>query len=404
MCPKVVIIGHGYTSRLGIIRSLAELDCEITVIAMVFHSLIGRLLRGEGGKPIDCCSSYVKRVLYCNAKDSEELIQVLLTRCTDKEQKVILIPDSDFSASVVDLNQERLKPHFFFPHISYSAGSVVHWMRKTEQKKLALRVGLDVAQDCTVEIKGGQYIIPEGIRFPCFTKPLATISGGKQFLKRCNNEDDLRRVLDRVICEYDETEILVEDYKRIDTEYAVVGFSDRESVVIPGVIEFITNSQSHFGIAREGRIIPVVGFESVIEAFKEFVRRIGFWGLFDIDFYKSEGSFYFGELNLRFGGSGYAYTAMGVNLPSMYVRSLIGESTANMKKDVTESATFVNERMCIDDWSFYKISEQKMHCILDSADIRFVYDENDLGPQKRFDRYIRIQRVKRVLRKWLNKV
>ena len=56
MRQKVVIIGHGYTSRLGLIRSLADLDCEITVIAMVFNGWFGRLIRFEGGKPIDCRS------------------------------------------------------------------------------------------------------------------------------------------------------------------------------------------------------------------------------------------------------------------------------------------------------------------------------------------------------------
>ena len=56
---KVVIIGHGYTSRLGIIRSLASSGCEIIVVSMVFHGRMGRFLRFEGGKPIDCCSKYV---------------------------------------------------------------------------------------------------------------------------------------------------------------------------------------------------------------------------------------------------------------------------------------------------------------------------------------------------------
>ena len=34
MPPKVVIIGHSYTSRLGIIRSVAQIGSEITVIVM----------------------------------------------------------------------------------------------------------------------------------------------------------------------------------------------------------------------------------------------------------------------------------------------------------------------------------------------------------------------------------
>ena len=32
MTPKVVIIGHGYLSRLSLVRSVAEIGCEVLVI------------------------------------------------------------------------------------------------------------------------------------------------------------------------------------------------------------------------------------------------------------------------------------------------------------------------------------------------------------------------------------
>lgn len=403
MKQKVVIIGHGYTSRLGIIQSLAELDCEITVIAMVFHGWFGRFLRFEWGKPIDCYSKHVNKMFYCYAKDEEALIDLLLGKCSDSHQKVIVIPDSDFSAAAIDRNQDRLKKHFSFPHINHTPGAVEQWMHKTVQKKLAKQMGMNVTQDCIVTVKDGHYIVPKGVRYPCFTKPLATISGGKGFLRRCNDEVELRKVLDEVGIKFPNTEVLVEDFKVIDTEYAVVGFSDGTNVIIPGVIEFIVNSSSHFGIAREGKIMPVTGFEPLMEQFKEFVRKVGFFGLFDIDFYESDGKMYFGEMNLRFGGSGYAYTAMGVNLPAMFVKSLLGESIDDMKQDVTDMATYVNERMCIDDWGFYHITEKEMRSIIGSADIRFVYDESDPGPQKKLERYIQMNKIKRKLRKWIRK-
>lgn len=403
MKQKVVIIGHGYTSRLGIVRSLAELDCEITVVAMVFHGRLGRFVRFDWGKPVDCYSKYVNKVLFCYAKGEEDLIRLLLERCVSTPQKTIIIPDSDFSAAVIDRNQERLQEHFLFPHINHTPGAVEHWMHKTVQKQLAKEIGLNVTQDRTVTMRNGHYDLPDGVRYPCFTKPLATISGGKQFLKRCDDEAGLRKVLDGVGKQFPDTEVLVEDFKTIDTEYAVVGFSDGDNVIIPGVIEFIVNSKSHFGIAREGKIMPVAGFERLLEQFKEFVRKVGFVGLFDIDFYESNGEMYFGEMNLRFGGSGYAYTAMGVNLPAMLVRSLRGESINGMKQEVTETATYVNERMCVDDWSFYHITEQEMKSIINSAEIRFIYDDNDRGPQRKLERFIREQRIKRKLRRWLKK-
>ena len=400
MKQKVVIIGHSYTSRLGLIRSLAELDCEITVVAMVFHNWFGRMIRMEGGKPIDCCSKFVDRVLYCHVQDGEGLISLLLDKCADSSQKVILIPDSDFAAAAIDDNQERLKESFLFPHIDHSPGAVRHWMDKTVQKDLARKIGLDTVDGRIVSVVDRQYAIPEGVNFPCFTKALATISGGKQFLRRCDNEAQLRSVLDKVSLKYN-TQVLVEDYKPINAEYAVVGFSDGSNVVIPGVIEFIANSNSHFGIAREGLVRPTCGFEDLLEKFRGFVRQIGFCGLFDIDFYESEGKLFFSEMNLRFGGSGYACTAMGANLPAIFVRYLRGEDYHDLIHNIDRNATYVNERMCLDDYLSGHITWKECLQIIKRSEIRFVFDEQDAGPQRKFRKYcnyVKLNRMRKRIR------
>ena len=121
----------------------------------------------------------------------------------------------------------------------------------------------------------------------------------------------------------------------------------------------------------------------------------------NILFYESDGLLYFGEINLRYGGSGYAYSALGVNLPAMLVRTLCGESIEGMPDTVTKEATYVNERVCIDDWVSGTLSKQDMHRIINSADIRFVYDIGDPEPQRQLMRYIRLLAIKRVLKKYI---
>jgi hypothetical protein len=76
MKQKVVIIGHSYSSHLGIIRSVAQMGCEITVIVMTGSKRDGRSIIDK--KPIDCYSKYVSHVYYCLRKDKEELIRILL--------------------------------------------------------------------------------------------------------------------------------------------------------------------------------------------------------------------------------------------------------------------------------------------------------------------------------------
>lgn len=395
---KVVVIGHGSTLRLGTVRAIAELGCEITVVVLAWGSRWTKRLDTQ--KPFDCYSKYITRIHYCLATDQEALIRLLLDKCKETGQKVILLPTSDFSAVALDENRARLAEYFLFPHIAGTSKSIHYWMDKERQKEVAREIGLNVPDAHIVAIQNRSYTLPEGISYPCFTKALVTLVGGKQCFNRCNNPQELCRALDAIATKQD-AQILVEDFKEIETEYAVLGFSDGKEVVIPGVVHLLSQTASHFGVAMIGKIIPTAGFERIIEQFKEFVRRIGFVGIFDIDFYYSEGRFYFDEMNLRFGGSGYAVTKLGVNLPAMLVRHLRGEGISGMKMQIDTTATYVNERMCEDDWYRGLITSAQYRQILASADISFVRDEQDPEPQKMFARMHRMLPAKKFLRKLL---
>ena len=133
MKQKVVVIGHGFTSRLSIIRAVGMVDCEVIVIVMAWNSKITKRL--DKSIPVDCRSKYVSKIYWCHYSDGEGLLRILLEKCLDSRQKVIIIPDSDYSAAVIDENQEVLKEHFLFPHIHHQPGAVVDWMNKERQKQ-----------------------------------------------------------------------------------------------------------------------------------------------------------------------------------------------------------------------------------------------------------------------------
>ena len=396
-CQKVVIIGHGFTSRLAVIRSVAQVGCEITVIVITGYKRDGKTLNTK--KPIDCYSKYVSHIYYSAYRDEQGLVQILLEKCSAPKHKVVIIPDSDFSAAVIDKNQEQLKEQFLFPHIHHSAGAVVEWMDKVKQKNLAVEIGLNVASSSIISIRDKSYNIPDNIDYPCFTKPLATIVGGKQILKKCCNKKDLREILDKAGSIAD-MQVLVEDFKPIEIEYAVLGFSDGYDAIIPGVIQILELAHGgHFGVACKGKVMPVDGFEDLIAKFKQFILKIGFVGVFDIDFYQSNGDFYFGELNLRIGGSLYAFTKLGVNLPGMMVKSLMGESLTDMKKIVTGNTTFANERMCLGDWYLNYMSTKEYHNVTKSVQISFIKDDEDPIPYKVYKRKFRVLQIKRIVKK-----
>lgn len=400
MKQKVVVIGHGYTSRLGVIRALGKAGYEVVVIVMTPNRVESTQAYS---KPIDCYSKHVNQFYFCPS-NPESLVNLLLEKCIDTKQKVVVFADSDFSEAVVDENQERLRPYFLFPHINHEQGAVVAWMDKLRQKETAMSVGLNVAEGCVIDVKDRVYTIPEDVKYPCFPKPLATLKGGKRGLKRCNDESELRSVMS-VITEKDPTiKVLVEEYKVIDVEQALLGFTDGKDVVIPGIIKTLSLANGgHFGVAKQGMILPVIGYEDLVEKFKKFVLKTGFVGIFDIDFYQSEGLFFFCEMNFRYGGSGYAYTAMGVNLPAMLVRTLLGESINGMQLEIKKDAVFVNERMCLDDWYSGYITTKEFRHLLNTADISFVNDLHDIEPMRAFKKVVNnpICNMKRIVKKIL---
>lgn len=399
MKQKVVVIGHGYTSRLGVIRALGLAGYEVIVIVMTGFKRDGKTLNDT--KPIDCYSKYVDQVYFC-PPDRQRLVDLLLNECIDPEQKVVIFTDSDFSASTVDLFQKSLNPYFLFPQINDEPGAIVAWMDKERQKKAAESVGLNVAHGRILDIIDGKFEITGDIRYPCFPKPLVTIFGGKNGLKRCDNEGQLRIVLDKFSDKYSNIKVLVEDFKKIDVEHALMGVTDGHTVIIPGVIRTLSLAcGGHFGVAKKGQLMPVSGFEELIDRFKSLILHTGYKGIFDIDFYKSEGKYFFCEINFRYGGSGFVYTKMGVNLPDIMVKMLLGAELKDVSVTINDSVTFINERMCKDDWAEGYLSTREFFKLLKSAEVSFIWDKDDVEPGKHFRKSLKnpVLRLKRIVKR-----
>lgn len=389
MNQKVIVIGHGYTSRLAIIRSvgMAGYDVDVVVICDTTKILKNR--------PIDCYSKYVKKVLFSPPGNEEALVGLLIKNYQNYPLKPILIPESDYAVKAVDSHLSQLQDLFLLPNIDMKEGAVVEWMDKQRQKEQARAVGLTVADCKRITISGGKYTIPDDIKYPCFPKP---VDGGKKGLGRCDDKEALDKSL-RFMAGLRDMDVLVEDFLQIDKEYALVGFSDGQNVQIPAIIHIEQlASGGHFGVAKKGRVLTIKGYESLIEKFKRLVQSIHYRGLFDIDFLECDGQFYFDEINLRFGGSGYAVTKAGANLPAFMADCFSGKR-GGVLKDVTESISFANERTCLDDWyaNFITFKEYKQN--ISQAEICFISDMNDPAPNKAYKRYVFKRRIKHIIKR-----
>ena len=200
------------------------------------------------------------------------------------------------------------------------------------------------------------------------------------------------------------TELLVENFIHIGTEYAVLGWSNGKDVIIPSVLSFIEGSKARKGIAMLGKVMPITGFESLLMQFKSLIQNIGYVGIFDIDFFESKGVFYFAEINFRIGGSCHAVTAAGANLPAMMVNNMLNQASDSNVRPINRAYTYVNERMCLDDWYQGYISSSCYHHYLKSADISFVTDPEDPAPAEAFKRdyNCKLFSVKRIIKRVLH--
>ena len=104
------------------------------------------------------------------------------------------------------------------------------------------------------------------------------------------------------------------------------------------------------------------------------------------------------------GGSGSAVFEMGVNLPAMFVKSILGKEIGDSKREISTSSVFVNERSCIEDWLSGKLSTYNLHQIINSADILFIKDNEDSSPYEVLAKEIRLNtfNYKRIIKRTLN--
>lgn len=397
MKQKVIIMGHNFMSRLFLVRACGKAGYEVVVVAVYYGK---RPTKPE----LDGRSKYVSQFYYTLANDQDALIELLMHSCRDTENgKPLLIPASDFTASAIDNNLNRLQPYFHCPNIAMEQGRVVAMMDKVKQKQIADSLGIKNAKSWLIDIEDGNYTLPDDIEYPCFPKAAQSTAGGKVGMVRCDDEQSLRVAMAELIAAKC-SRALIEQYLVIDREYAIVGYSDGQEVVIPGVMHLTQLAHGlHTGVAVRGQLLPPTSFEEVLEQYRAFVKATGFVGMFDIDFFECQGIYYFGEMNMRVGASGGALLKRGINIPQMLIEQVI-ENKPVALQFVEEKTCFCNERMAAMDWYQGYLPSSDFKKVQQKSSEGFLYDEEDMAPARAFMDMVRVMKFKKTIKRiitWL---
>lgn len=394
--PLVIVLSRNYSTGLGVIRSLGSAGYTVDLIAST---------KKKGSSIIASSSKYVRNsveVLTPNIQGDSgvELIDALMNYANKYEKKIVLFPVDDFTASVVDSNRDILKEHFLVPKINNEENSsLVEAMNKTVQGEFARNAGLITPLEWVIPLND-EIIIPKEVVYPCFVKPLQSISGHKTEMAVCNSKAELKNHLLGMKSVYNDRSILVQEYLNIDKEYSLSGVCLDQEIIIPGVIEKTQIAKHERGVAVSGKMVPLDELGEAKNKIIDMLRQFHYIGMFDMDLNLCGNKIYFSEVNLRSGGTNYAYFLNGVNLPDIFVKAITGNRhNSNEEKIECFGKTFVYEKVLWEEYIYSHITKQELNKCIDEADFTLLVNEADPKPGNCFYKRIRLSALKHRLKR-----
>ena len=385
--PLAIVIGRNYTTRLTLTRAAGMVGCDVV--------LIQTDRRKSNSQKIDRSSKYVINYHHCPEPHQQQLIETI-RQYENPARQIILVPADDYAASIIDQNYDELKTSFIMPNVKGKQGGVLMLMNKDYQKTLAKKVGFNVAKGWVATYSTNGYVLPEGVLYPCFIKPVESYNGAlKNLMKKCNNKKDLLQVLSQIPKSYNHP-LLIEEYINIDKEYGVQGASLENYSIIPSAL---IKEKSLRGITAAGRIFPISDIPGLQAKLFNFFKETCFVGIFDIDLFESGGHIYFNELNVRLGANGFALTYGVDNVPGHFIQYMLGnrKDRFDVPKEF-KSLSFVSEQVLREMYYDRLISFKEYKHMRNRADIYSIKNRNDMGPYRQFSKSDWILPLWRVIR------
>lgn len=380
--PLVVVLTRIYSTGLAVVRSLGVAGYEVDLVANC---------RNEGQTEIARASKYIRKSVEVVTKKTATLggriiVEHLLKyKHESRRRQIILFPTDDYTTSVMDDHRDMLEDIFIMPSITDGKqGDLTRMMSKTEQSKLAKAARLAMPQEWVISLRDGVEI-PDDVIYPCFVKPIESITGFKAEMGRCDTKEHLQRHLLDLRSRNSERDILIQEFLEIEDEIDMSGVCFDQEVVIPGIIRKTMVAQMDKGVTLAGKVVSCDEIEDTMEGIRNLMKSFHYNGMFDLELNIVNGRIYFNEVNLRSGGPNFAYFMSGSNLPALAVKAMRGEAF-----DIEEGAikefgkSFIYEKVALDDYANCYISRRQFKTMLKNADIRNLEYPDDPRPTEIF--------------------
>lgn len=315
MDHEAIIIGGNHHNTLGVIRALGYKGISSLV-----------LLVTDEEKPFVSYSKYIRECVILPSKN--DIVPYLQNYANKLSEKAVILSCADFVTSELDMAYDKLKENFYLP-TAIEQGKCNYYMDKAVMAELAIRTGVNVPKSWI--IKSDTETDLSSIALPCIIKPLASINGSKSDIQICFSKEELSDYFSSK----QNISAIVQEYIEKDFEYQLIGCSlnHGEEIIIPGYSKCIRPCPGTNTGFLEYK--PWGDFNCNLTACKEFIKAIGYQGLFSMEYLRDKhGKDYFMEINMRNDGNGICVTGAGVNLPYIWYQCCIG-------KDYKEEANHI---------------------------------------------------------------
>lgn len=323
---NVIVVGGDHYNTLWLIRSLG----------MGGFYVIAVLVNPGSQKSFVCKSRYCKESYIVN--DFDEMIHRLYQFSFGC--KVPIFANGDVVAEVMDENYNLLSQKYILHHCNHQQGSIKYWMNKSNMLSLAKTVGIEVPYSLSVDLNDDS-INYKKIPFPCLIKPEISAAASKNSFRVCNDEAQLKSAISEI--KRDCSHVLIQEYVKRDYEYLVYGVSTEKEIILPGGLTKVhtCSDVNNLGMASYAYLSNELPSQiGNFECIKRFVREMGYYGLFSVEFMLTKDKAYFLEINFRNDGTCYFTTQAGVNIPSLWAASVLDMDTTHMQKSLIRSRTY----------------------------------------------------------------
>ena len=362
---EIIIVGGDHYNALGVIRSLGE--CGIKPIF---------ILLSDNKENMSSHSKYIKKLFILSHQEEKDLDEFLINNFSNTDLKPIIIPTGDPVEKYLDIHFNKLNEFFILPNIANKEKNVLKHMDKLFQYNLTQKYNIPMAK--TYLFKLDEPIDIDSLPNKIIIKPYISADGNKSDIRISEGKKEIEQNIEEFKNKGYKS-VLIQEFLDYEMEYAMMGFSNKGVVTIPGINSNNFIFPSERGNTSYAEMFPLEDFKYDISKIVKMIEEMNYTGLFEIEMFLMNNKIYFNEMNFRNSANLYGYKGANINYVYLYLCSLLGYDCSDENTKVTKHYHF-----CIEPLHFKNIFEKRIgffRCIYHIlSSTKCIFNMRDIKP------------------------